>query len=44
MMSRGLNTEWLIQQLGHESIVITRKHYEGNIEPEWEKLKDSLAS
>jgi len=44
MMSRGLNTEWLIQQLGHESIVITRQHYEGNIEPEWEKLKDSLAS
>ncbi len=44
MMSRGLHTEWLIQQLGHESIVITRQHYEGNIEPEWEKLKDSLAS
>ena len=42
MMTRNLNTEWLIQQLGHESIVITRKHYEGKVEPEWDKLKDSL--
>ncbi len=38
MLSRGLGGEWLIQQLGHESIVITRANYEGNIEPEWDKI------
>jgi len=44
MISRGLHTEWLIQQLGHESIVITRQHYEGRVEPDWAKLTDSLVS
>lgn len=39
MLSRGLNTEWLTQQVGHESILITRKIYEGNIDPEWEKFE-----
>jgi hypothetical protein len=38
MLSRGLGGEWLIQQLGHESIVITRANYEGDIEPEWDKI------
>jgi len=38
MLSHGLGTEWLIQQLGHESIVITRGHYEGEIKPEWDKV------
>ncbi len=41
MFSRGMNPEWLIQQVGHENIVITRQHYEGNIEPEWDKLNSS---
>jgi len=38
MLSRGLSGEWLIKQLGHESIVITRANYEGDIEPEWDKI------
>ena len=42
MLSRGLSGEWLIQQLGHESIVITRDNYEGDIEPEWDKIPMSI--
>lgn len=38
MLSQGMNPEWLIQQVGHASLVITRQHYEGDIEPEWNKL------
>ncbi len=30
--------EWLIQQLGHESIVITRNSYEGKIEPNYDNM------
>ena len=44
MLSRGVNPEWLIQQLGHENIVITRTNYEGMIEPEREKLPQGLNS
>ena len=43
MLNRGLNPEWVIQQVGHESIVITRQHYEGRIEPEWDKLENGLS-
>jgi integrase len=42
MLSRGMNSEWLIQQVGHASLVITRKHYEGVIEPEWDRLTNNL--
>jgi integrase len=38
MLSRNMNPEWLIQQLGHESIVITRNSYEGKIEPNYDNM------
>jgi hypothetical protein len=38
MLSLGLGGEWLMQQLGHESIVITRANYEGDIKPELDKI------
>lgn len=42
MLSRNLNSEWLIQQVGHEDIVITRMKYMGKINPELKKLYNSL--
>jgi integrase len=42
MLSRNLNSEWLIQQVGHEDIVITRMKYMGKISPESDKLYNSL--
>ncbi len=42
MLSRNLNSEWLIQQVGHEDIVITRMKYMGKISPELDKLYNSL--
>lgn len=42
MLSRNLNSEWLIQQVGHEDIVITRMKYMGKIRPELNKLYNSL--
>jgi integrase len=44
MLSRNMNPEWIIQQVGHMTINITRRHYEGRIEPEWEKLEGGALS
>ncbi len=40
--SRNMNPEWLIQQVGHENLVITRNHYIGDIEFDVGMVKNSL--
>jgi len=39
MLEYGQSESWLIQQVGHENINITRTHYIGKIKPDLEKLK-----
>ena len=40
--TRNMNPEWLIQQVGHENLVITRNNYIGDIELDLSMIKNSL--
>lgn len=39
MLEYGQSESWLIQQVGHENINVTRAHYIGKIKPDFSKLK-----
>jgi integrase len=38
MLENGMNETWLTQQLGHEKIDVTRKHYIGKLKLDIEKI------
>ena len=40
--TRNVSPEWLIQQVGHENLIITRNHYIGNIEFDVDMINNSL--
>lgn len=39
MLENGMNETWLTQQLGHDNIDVTRKHYIGKLKPNLDNLE-----
>ncbi len=43
MLENNMNETWLTQQIGHETISVTRKHYVGKIKPDFTQLNTKIS-